>query len=257
MVHSTAVISKKATIGSNVTIGPFCVVGDNVNIGDGCELKSHVVIDGHTDIGEDNVFFPFAAIGQQTQDLKFKSDPTYLKIGHRNTFRESTTIHRSTVAETPTTIGNDNNFLAYAHVAHDCVVGSHCIFSNNATIGGHVLVEDHVIISGLSGVHQFCRLGAHSLIGGCTKIVQDVAPFIIVDGSPATVRSINQVGLQRRGYSDQDIAYLRRAYKRLFLKKNTNLAVSLADLKAAESANNPHVQHLIKFLDTAERGVIR
>ncbi|MGJ8673169.1 acyl-ACP--UDP-N-acetylglucosamine O-acyltransferase [Rubritalea sp.] len=257
MVHPTAVISEKASIGNDVLIGPYCVIGDNVTIGDRCELKSHVVIDGITEIGEDNAFFAFSAIGQQTQDLKYKGDPTYLKIGDRNTFRENVTIHRSTVTETPTTIGDDNNFLAYSHVAHDCVVGNHCIFSNNATIGGHVIVEDYVIISGLSGVHQFCRLGAHSLIGGCTKIVQDVAPFVIVDGSPAAVRSINQVGLQRRGFTDQDIAYLRRAYKRLFLKKNTNIAVSLAELKIADSANNEHVKHLIEFLDAAERGVIR
>ena len=257
MIHPTAVISDSATIGNDVTIGPFCVIGDNVSIGDRCELKSHVVIDGTTAIGEENIFYPFSAIGQRTQDLKYIGEPTHLKIGNRNTFRENTTIHRSTVEETPTTIGDDNNFLAYSHVAHDCIIGNNCIFSNNATIGGHVEVEDYVIISGLSGVHQFCRLGAHSLIGGCTKVVQDVPPFTIVDGAPAAVRSINQIGLQRRGFTDQDIAYLRRAYKRIFLKKNTNLAVSLAELKIADSATNKHVQHLIKFLDTAERGVIR
>ncbi len=257
MIHPTAVISDSATIGNDVTIGPFCVIGDNVTIGDRCELKSHVVIDGTTVIGEENIFHPFSAIGQRTQDLKYIGEPTHLKIGNRNTFRENTTIHRSTIEETPTTIGDDNNFLAYSHVAHDCIIGNHCIFSNNATIGGHVEVEDYVIISGLSGVHQFCRLGAHSLIGGCTKVVQDVPPFTIVDGAPAAVRSINQIGLLRRGFTDQDIAYLRRAYKRIFLKKNTNLAVSLAELKIADSATNKHVQHLIKFLDTAERGVIR
>lgn len=258
MVHPTAVISKNATIGKNVHIGPYCVIGDKVTIGDHCHLKSHVVIDGETEIGEENIFYPFAAIGQQTQDLKFNKDhPTFLKIGNRNTFRENTTIHRSTITETPTTIGDDNHFLAYSHVAHDCVVGNHCIFSNNATIGGHVTVEDHVIISGLSAVHQFCRLGEHSLIGGCTKIVQDVPPFTIVDGSPAIVRSINQIGLQRRGFSEQDISHLRRAYKRIFLKKTSNLAVSLDELKATESASNPHVQSLIRFLEESERGVIR
>lgn len=257
MVHPTAIISESATLGKEVVVGPYCVIGDNVTLGDRCELKPHVVIEGPTSIGDDNTFFPFAAIGQRTQDLKYKAEPTFLKIGDRNTFRESCTIHRSTSPETPTTIGSDNNFLAYAHVAHDCIVGNHCIFSNNATIAGHVVVEDYVIISGLSGVHQFCRVGAHSIIGGCTKCVQDVPPFTIVDGAPAAVRSINQVGLQRRGFSDTDIAYLRRAYKRIFLKKNTNLAAALADLKVAESASNPHVQHLIQFLDSTERGVIR
>lgn len=257
MVHPTAIISDSATIGADVTIGPYCVIGDKVTIGDRCQLKSHVVIEGPCTIGEENNFFPFAAIGQRTQDLKYIGEPTYLIIGDRNTFRESCTIHRSTSPDTPTTIGSDNNFLAYAHVAHDCVVGDHCIFSNNATIAGHVTVGDYAIISGLAGVHQFCRVGAHSLIGGCTKCVQDVPPFTIVDGTPAAVRSINQVGLQRRGFTDQDIAFLRRAYKRMFLKKNTNLTASLAELKAADCARNPHVQHLIDFLDTAERGVIR
>ncbi len=257
MVHSTAVIAQSAKIGENVTIGPFCVIGENVTIGDHCDLKSHVVIEGTTTIGESNIFYPFSAIGQQTQDLKFNNEPTALIIGSHNTFRENTTIHKSTIEATPTIIGDHNNFLAYSHVAHDCQVGNHCIFSNNATIGGHVHVGDYAIISGLAGVHQFCRIGAHSLVGGMTKIVQDVPPFTIVDGSPATVRSINLVGLQRRGFTDQDLAYLRRAYKRVFLKKNTNLAVSLAELKIAESATNPHVQQLITFLESADRGVTR
>ncbi|GAA5494905.1 acyl-[acyl-carrier-protein]--UDP-N-acetylglucosamine O-acyltransferase [Rubritalea halochordaticola] len=257
MIHETAIISPEATIGENVSIGPYCVVGENVTIGDGCILKSHVVIEGPCTIGQENIFFPFSAIGQRTQDLKYVGEPTYLVIGDRNTFRENCTIHRSTSPDTPTTIGNDNNFLAYSHVAHDCVVGSHCIFSNNGTIAGHVVVGDHAIISGFAAVHQFCRVGEHSLIGGCTKVVQDVPPFTIVDGTPAAVRSINQVGLQRRGFTDQDISFLRRAYKRVFLKKATNLTLSLADLKAADSAKNQHVKTLIKFLETTERGVIR
>lgn len=257
MIHPTAIISDSATIGDHVTIGPYCVIGDHVTIGDHCILKSHVAIDGPTTIGKENTFYPFSSIGHRTQDLKYIGEPTYLVIGDRNTFRENCTIHRSTSPETPTTIGSDNHFLAYSHVAHDCIVGNHCIFSNNGTIAGHVVVEDFVIISGFAAVHQFCRVGAHSLIGGCTKCVQDVPPFTIVDGTPAAVRSINQVGLQRRGFSDEDISMLRRAYKRIFLKKSTNLTLALADLHAAESANNPHVKTLIAFLESSERGVIR
>lgn len=257
MIHPTAIISDSAIIGENVAIGPYCVIGDHVTISADCVLKSHVAIDGPTTIGTGNTFYPFSSIGHRTQDLKYIGEPTSLIIGDRNTFRENCTIHRSTSPETPTTIGNDNHFLAYSHVAHDCVVGNHCIFSNNGTIAGHVIVEDYVIISGFAAVHQFCRVGAHALIGGCTKCVQDVPPFTIVDGTPAVVRSINQVGLQRRGFSDEDISMLRRAYKRIFLKKSTNLTLALAELHAAESAKNPHVKALITFLETSERGVIR
>ena len=257
MIHPTAIISDSATIGKNVSIGPYCVINDNVTIGDDCELKSHVIIDGHTTIGKENKFYPFAAIGQLTQDLKYKGEPTYLVIGDRNTFRENCTIHRSTVPDTPTTIGNDNLFLCYSHVAHDCIIGNHCIFSNNGSLAGHVHVEDHVIVSGLSGVHQFCRIGAHAIVGGFTKVVQDVPPFTIADGNPAVVRGINQIGLQRRGFSKDDIAFLRRAYKRVFLHKERNLSETLVELKQADCATNEHVQHLINFLETSERGVTR
>lgn len=257
MIHQTAIISETAKIGNNVTIGPYCVIGDNVTIGDNSTLKSHVVIEGHTTIGQDNLFFPFAAIGQLTQDLKYKQEPTFLIIGDRNTFRENTTIHRSTSPDTPTTIGNDNLFLCYAHVAHDCVIGNNCIFSNNGSLAGHVVVEDHVIISGLSGVHQFCRIGAHSIVGGFTKVVQDIPPFTIADGNPASVRAINQIGLQRRGFSADEIAFLRRAYKRLFFNKKKNLTESIEDTKQADCASSKHVQQLIAFLEKSERGVTR
>lgn len=257
MIHPTAIISESASIGDNVTIGPYCIIGDNVTIGKNSTLKSHVVIDGHTTIGEDNLFFPFAAIGQLTQDLKYKDEPTYLIIGDRNTFRENCTIHRSTSPDTPTTIGNDNLFLCYAHVAHDCVIGSHCIFSNNGSIAGHVVVEDHVIISGLSGVHQFCRIGAHSITGGFTKVVKDIPPYTIADGNPANVRAINQIGLERRGFSSEDISCLRRAYKCLFFKKEKNLNEAIKETKEAECFKNEHVQKLVAFLENSERGVTR
>ncbi len=257
MIHPTAIISESATIGENVSIGPYSIIGENVSIGKNSTLKSHVVIDGHTTIGEDNLFFPFAAIGQLTQDLKYKEEPTYLIIGDRNTFRENCTIHRSTSPNTPTTIGHDNLFLCYAHVAHDCVIGNHCIFSNNGSIAGHVTVEDHVIISGLSGVHQFCRIGTHAITGGFTKVVKDIPPYTIVDGNPATVRAINQVGLERRGFTSDDISNLRRAYKFLFLKKEKNLKEAIKETKLAECFKNEHVQKLVAFLENSERGATR
>ncbi len=255
MIHPTAIISNSTSIGKNVTIGPFCVITGEVIIGDNCVLKSHVVIDGHTTIGKDNIFYPFSAIGQLTQDLKYRHEPTYLIIGDRNAFRENCTIHRSTQSDRSTTIGDDNLFLCYAHVAHDCVIGSHCIFSNNGTLAGHVHVEDYVTVSGLSGIHQFCRLGTHSFIGGFTKVVKDVSPFTIVDGNPAVVRGVNQIGLHRRGFSDEDISFLRRAYKRIFLKKERKLSEVISELKEADCATNEHVQYLISFIEASERSI--
>ena len=257
MIHPTAIVSPKAQLGSDVEIGPYCVINDHVTIGDRCRLHAHVVIDGHCTIGSDNEFFPFTAIGQKTQDLKYKGEPTALFIGDRNTFRECATIHRGTTEEIPTTIGSDNNFLCYTHVAHDCTVGNHCIFSNNATLAGHATVEDHVIIAGLSGVHQFCRVGAHAMIGGLAKITKDIPPFLIVDGNPAALRGLNLVGLQRRGFSEDTIRGLKQAYKALFLKKDTNLAKQVEAFKDHEANAIPEVAQTLAFLEKSERGIIR
>ncbi len=256
MIHPTAIISPGATLGSESEIGPYCVIEDGVHLGDRCKLHSHVVIHGHTEIGDDNEFFPFAAIGLKSQDLKYAGEPTSLIVGDRNVFRENTTVHRGTTADTPTRVGSDNLFLAYSHIAHDCQVGNHVILSNNGTLAGHVRVDDHAIISGLTAVHQFCRVGAHSITGGISKIVQDIPPFTIVDGNPASVRGINQIGLQRRGFSDQDLRTLRTAYKRLFLKKDTNLSEAVARLDPALS-QNARVGELLEFIKSSERGIIR
>ena len=215
-----------------------------------------MVIHGQSEIGTDNEFFPFAAIGIKSQDLKYAGEPTSLIIGDRNVFRENSTVHRGTTEETITQIGSNNLFLSYSHVAHDCLVGNHVILSNNGTLAGHVIVEDHAILSGLSAMHQFCRLGQHSIVGGCAKIVQDVPPFTIVDGNPASVRGINQVGLQRRGFSDEDLKALRSVYKKLFLKKDLNLAEVIAEL-SAELSSQEKVTELLTFISDSERGVIR
>ena len=177
-------------------------------------------------------------------------------MGNRNVFRENVTIHRGTHEELPTRIGSDNFFLAYSHVAHDCQIGNKNILSNNASLAGHVEVEDHVIISGLSGVHQFCRLGAHAIIGGMAKITQDVPPFTIVDGSPALVRGINKIGLERRGFSPEDLRALKTAYKKLFFKKDLNMAESISSLPD-EVASHPYVKQLVDFIQTSKRGTVR
>ena len=257
MVHETAVVGKGAVIGEGVEIGPHCVIGDGVSLGDGCVLHSHVVVHGRTRAGKECEFFPFAAVGIKSQDLKYKGEPTFCEIGDGNVFRENVTVHRGTVEEIPTRIGDGNLFLAYAHVAHDCQVGNHCILSNNASLAGHVTVEDHVIVSGMSGVHQFCRLGRHSIIGGMTKVVQDVPPFTIADGNPAALRGLNLVGLKRRGFPDGEIRALKTAYKRLFFRKGGNLAEALEALKGEEAAGNGRVKELVAFVEASERGVMR
>lgn len=256
-IHPTALVSPDAVIGQDVVIGPYCLIGPGVHLGDRCVLHSHVVVDGPCRIGTDNEFFAFAAIGGKTQDLKYLGEPTFLEIGNHNVFRENTTVHRSTDNQIPTRIGDHNLLLCYAHVAHDCQVGNHVIMSNNGTLAGHVVVEDYAIISGLSAVHQFCRIGQHSITGGCSKIVQDVPPFMIVDGNPGETRGLNLVGLQRRGFSEEDLRALKSAYKLLFLKKGQNLATSLSSLKATSAASHPKVSALIHFVESSPRGVTR
>ncbi|MDA7882235.1 acyl-ACP--UDP-N-acetylglucosamine O-acyltransferase [Akkermansiaceae bacterium] len=256
MIHPTAIISPHAELGSDVEIGPYSVIEDGVRLGDRCKLHSHVVIHGQSRIGTENEFFPFSAIGIKSQDLKYTGEPTRLEIGDRNVFRENSTVHRGTLEDTLTKIGSDNLFLAYSHVAHDCTVGNHVILSNNGTLAGHVVAEDYAILSGLSAVHQFCRLGQHSIVGGCAKIVQDVPPFTIVDGNPASVRGINQVGLHRRGFADEDIRALRTAYKKLFLKKELNLTEAILGLPV-ELSGQTNVAQLLNFIDNSDRGIIR
>ena len=257
MIHPSAIVSPQAELGRNVRVGPYCIIGPHVEVGDDCVLHSHVLLEGTTKIGHDNEVFPFVIIGGKTQDLKYIGEPTCLEVGDHNVFREHCTVHRGTTGEVPTRIGSHNLFLCYAHVAHDCQLGDHLIFSNNATLGGHVTVDDYAILSGLCAVHQFCRIGRHSIIGGLSKIQQDVPPFTIVDGNPPATRGLNLVGLQRRGFSEEDIRALKSAYKKLFFKKDTNLATALSSLKATHTASDPQVAHLIHFIETSQRGVTR
>lgn len=255
-IHPTAIVDAKARLGTGIQVGPYAIISAGVELGDGCIVGHHATIDGPSQIGPRNDFFPYAAIGFKTQDLKYKTEPTHLEIGEGNTFREFCTVHRGTAPGAKTCIGDHNLFLAYAHIAHDCTVGSHTIFSNNATLAGHVTVGDHAIISGLSAVHQFCRIGAHAIIGGCAKIVQDVPPFLIADGNPAHLRGVNHIGLERRGFGEGDIKALRRAY-RILADRTLNFSQAVEKITASEDAPNVHVQTLVQFLTSTERGVIR
>jgi UDP-N-acetylglucosamine acyltransferase len=254
-LHPSSVVDPSAVLHDGVEIGPFCHIGPQVEIGSGTRILGHVSIAGPTKIGEGNLFYPYCSIGQRSQDLKYASEPTYLEIGNQNTFREFCTVNRGTLPGTKTIVGSHGNFLAYSHIAHDCIVGDHVIFSNNGTLAGHVTVEEHAIIGGLSGVHQFCRIGRHAIVGGCTKIVQDVPPYMIADGNPAEVRGVNQVGLERRGFSPEDARALREAYRLLY---RSNMNVKQACEKIAADYNGPEsIARLLEFIEASQRGIIR
>lgn len=252
-VHPTAVIHPGARIGDGCEIGPYCVIGENVELGPRCRLHSHVVIDGHTILGQENEIFPFASIGLKTQDLKWKGGVTWTKIGDRNTFREYVTINSATGEGEFTVVGSHNHILAYCHVAHNCTLGNRIIMSNVATLAGHVMVEDHAVIGGLAAVHQFCRIGRLSMVGGCSKVVQDIPPFMIGDGNPAETRTINKVGLERNGVAEEVLEALRQAYKMLFRE---GLTIPNALTKIGEKLpKSTEIQHLIKFVRESERGI--
>jgi UDP-N-acetylglucosamine acyltransferase len=252
-IHPTAIVDSSAEFGADVVIGPYCVVGEKVVIGEGTTLQNHVTICGPSVIGKRNQFFAYTSVGQRTQDLKYAGEPTHLEVGDDNVFREFCTVNRGTLPNSKTIIGSHNHFLAYCHIAHDCVVGNHVIFSNNGTLAGHVTVEDHVILGGLMAVHQFCRLGKFAITGGCSKIVQDIVPFTIVDGNPARARGVNIVGLQRHGFSEEQIKNLRAAYKTLYRSK-MNIGQAMETLKA--DGLDEHVRHLIDFVEGSKRGIV-
>lgn len=253
MIHSSAIIHPKARVGEGCEIGPYCVIGEHVELGAGCKLHSHVVIDGHTKLGARNEIFPFASIGLKTQDLKWNGGLTRTEIGDDNTFREYVTIHSATGDGEVTAVGSKNHILAYCHIAHDCKLGNHIIMSNVATLGGHVIVEDGAVVGGLAAFHPFCRVGKLAMIGGCSKVVQDIPPFMLADGNPAETRTINKVGLERNGISEEAVTALRAAYKILFRE---GLTISNALVKIeAELPKVPEILHLIQFVKTSERGI--
>lgn len=253
MVHSTAVIHPNAQIGANCQIGPYCVIGENVVLGPDCRLHSHVVIDGLTSLGRGNEIYPFASLGLKTQDLKWKGGATRTEIGDFNTFREYVTVHSATSDGETTRVGSCNHFLAYSHLAHNVQVGNHVIMSNVATLAGHVVVEDHAVIGGLAAVHQFCRIGRMAIVGGCSKVVQDVPPYMLADGNPAETRTINKVGLERNNISEAAQRALKQAFKLLF-REGLSISKALERIEA-ELPPLPEIQHLVAFTRSSERGI--
>ena len=256
MIHSTAVISEKATLGNNVTVGPFCYVGDDVVIGDDCILESHVVIKGPTTIGKRNRFFQFCSIGEECQDKKYAGERTSLEIGDDNVFRETCTVHRGTIQdEGVTRIGSRNLVMINAHVAHDVVIGDDCILANNVSLAGHVKLGNFVIFGGGSAIHQFGQVGNHAFIGAGAIVLRDVPPFVMVNGHKHVAAGINSEGLRRRGFTSDQIMAIKRAYRVIYRDNNT---VEEAVAKLAEPAQQDgNVELLMTFLQRAERGIIR
>ena len=254
MIHPTAIIDPKARIGANCNIGPYCVIGENVTLGDECQLHSHVVIDGHTTIGRGNEMFPFATLGTKTQDLKYQGGLTRVQIGDHNVFREGVTVHSATNDGDSTVLGSHNVFLTHAHIAHDCQLGSHIIMSGFAGLAGHVVLEDNVVLAGYVAVHQFCRIGKLVMVGGCSKIRQDVPPYMLADGQPAIVHTINKVGIERYGISEEAQNAIKQAYKILFREPIPTMAAALAKVES-ELPQLPEIKHLVQFIRASERGI--
>lgn len=256
MIDQRAIIDPTASIATDVHVGPWSLIGPHVEIGAGSWIGPHVVIQGPTKIGCRNKIYQFSSIGEAPQDKKYRGEPTRLEIGDDNTFRESCTVHRGTEEGGQVTrIGNDNLFMAYTHVAHDCIIGNNVIFANNASVAGHVTVGDFACLGGMVGVHQFCAIGAHSFAAGASVIVRDVPPFVLVSGYPAEAHGLNTVGLERRGFSAETIAELRRAYKVIF-RHSLTLQEAITELKAMVE-KTPEIALLVDFLGLSTRGIVR
>ena len=256
MIHPTAIVDPGARIGANVEIGAYSIIGPQVEIGDNTVVGPHVVISGHTRIGRDNHIFQFCSLGEVPQDKKYAGEPTRLEIGDRNTIREFCTFNLGTVQDVGVTrIGDDNWIMAYVHIAHDCQVGNKCTFANNSQLAGHVIVEDWAILGGFTGVHQFCRIGAHVMTAVSTVILQDVPPYLMAAGNTAQPYGINVEGLKRRGFTADSITSLKRAYRTLY---KSGLLLEEAKAKLADDAKTqPDVQRFVDFLEVSKRGIIR
>jgi len=256
MIHATAIVDPGARIGANVAIGPYSIIGPDVEIGDNTEVGPHVVIKGHTRIGRDNHIFQFCSLGEVPQDKKYAGEPTRLEIGDRNTIREFCTFNLGTVqGGSLTSIGDDNWLMAYAHIAHDCHVGNKTIFANGASLAGHVTVDDWVIFGGFTGVHQFCRIGAHVITAASSLVLQDVPPYLMVAGNTAQPYGIHVEGLKRRGFTSEAISELKRAYRTLY---KSGLLLEEAKAQLADQARTaPDVQRMVDFLASSKRGIIR
>ena len=256
MIDKLAFVHPEAKIGKNVTIGPWSYIGADVEIGDDCWISSHVVIKGPSIIGKGNRIFQFASVGEDCQDKKYAGEPTRLIMGDNNIIRESVTIHRGTVQDnSETRIGSNNLFMAYVHIAHDCVVGDNVIMANNASIAGHCNVGDWAILGGMTGVHQFVHIGAHAFTAGCSLVLQDVPPFVMASGQAAIPRGLNMEGMKRRGFAKETQQALRRAYRTLY-RSSLTLEEAVAAM-ADDAAKEPQVQAFVDFVTSSNRGIIR
>ncbi len=255
-IHPSAIVEAGAKLAADVEIGPYAVVGPHVEIGAGSRVGAHAVITGHTRIGRDNRIFQFASLGAEPQDKKYAGEPTRLEIGDRNTIREFCTFNCGTVQDAGATrLGNDNWMMAYVHLAHDCQIGNNTIFANNSQLAGHVHVDDHAILGGFTAVHQFCRIGSHSITAIGTVVLQDIPPFVTASGNTARPFGVNSEGLKRRGFSADAITRIKRAYKTLY-KSGLGLDDARREITAMVAAC-PHLEKLVEFLGASTRGIIR
>lgn len=256
MIHQTAIIHPTARIGQDVTIGPWTVIGEEVEIGEGSWIGSHVVIQGPTKIGKHNRIYQFSSVGESPQDKKYQGEQTYLEMGDHNVIREFCTVHRGTAQDKGTTrIGNHNLFMAYVHIAHDCNIGNHTIFANNASLAGHVQVGDYANLGGFVGVFQFCRLGAYSFTTGASIVVKDVPPFLKVSGHYAKPYGLNSVGLKRRGFTDEMMTQLKRAYKTIY-RKGLTVKQAVEELKLM-TQQCIEIDQLVQFIEASTSGIVR
>jgi len=256
VIDARAIVSGEAELAADVSVGPFSIIGPQVQIGPRTVVGPHVVINGPTTLGADNRVFQFASIGDAPQDKKYQGEPTRLQIGDRNVFRESCTVNRGTAHDQGVTrIGSDNLFMAYAHVAHDCVVGSHTVFANCAALGGHVEIGDWAILGGLTAVHQFTKVGAHAFLGGGAIVTRDVPPYVMVAGNPAVPHAVNSEGLKRRGFTEEQIRHIRDAY-RIVYRSDLKLAEALARL-APQADGRPEIRAFVDFIRASTRSLAR
>jgi UDP-N-acetylglucosamine acyltransferase len=259
-VHPTAIVSPQAQLADTATVGPYTLIGPDVTVGEGTTIGPHCVIEGHTRIGRDNRIFQFSSIGAAPQDMKYAGEPTQLVIGDRNTIREFCTFNVGTVQDGGVTrIGNDNWIMAYVHIAHDCQLGDHIIMANNATLAGHVHLADWVFIGGLTGVHQFVKIGAHAMAGFASAVTQDVPPFMTVDGNPLAVHGFNVVGLRRRGFTPERIAGVKQMHKLLYRQSKTLAQATdeIKNLAESQPESRDDVALMTQFLAQATRGIAR
>ncbi len=253
-IHPTAIIEPGAELDTGVEIGACAYIGAKVRIGKGTRVMHHATVDGMTTLGMDNEVHPYAYVGGKTHDLKYRGGIHRLEVGSRNVFREFSTVHCATREDLMTKVGDDNVILAYSHIAHECIVGNHLVMSSHSALGGHVQVGDHVNIAWGVGLHQFCRIGDYAMAGACSKVVQDVPPFMIADGNPATVRLHNKVGLERAGFSAEEIGLVRRIFK-IFYKEQLNKGQAIERLQSESLAGHPLAQRFIAFVEASERGL--